>query len=157
QVLAERRTFFQDLGLMRSMESLQSVDAVVVSPIFRLNDELAGVLYGVRLSRGRLQGIKITAMEAQLVQVLAAVASANLARTEATKARTQFEQFFSPELVRELEQNPRMLEGQRLDVTILMSDLRGFSTLSEKLGPEDTCSLVRDVMEKQSEQIVKHG
>ena len=64
QVLAERRTFFQDLGLMRSMESLQSVDAVVVSPIFRLNDELAGVLYGVRLSRGRLQGIKITAMEA---------------------------------------------------------------------------------------------
>lgn len=157
QVLHERRTFFQDLGLMRSQESLQSVDAVVVSPIFRLNDELAGVLYGVRLSRGRLQGIKITALEAQLVQVLAAAAGANLARTEATKTRVQFEQFFSPELVRELEHNPRLLEGQKIDVTILMSDLRGFSTLSERLGPEDTCRLVRDVMERQSVRIIEQG
>src|SRR5262249_39186820 len=57
QVLAERRTFFQDLGLMRSQESLQRIDAVVVSPIFRLDDEIAGVLYGLRHSRGRLQGV----------------------------------------------------------------------------------------------------
>jgi adenylate cyclase len=42
-------------------------------------------------------------------------------------------------------------------VTILMSDLRGFSTLSERLGPQDTCRLVRDVMERLSERIVEYG
>jgi adenylate cyclase len=157
QVLAERRTFFQDLALMRSSESLQRVDAVVVSPIFRMNEELAGVLYGLRLSRGRLSNVKITPLEAQLVQLLAAAAGANLARAEATRTRTQFEQCFSPELIRELESNPALMEGQQLDVTILMSDLRGFSTLSERLGPEETCRLVRDVMERQTEQIVAQG
>jgi adenylate cyclase len=33
------------------------------------------------------------------------------------------------------------------EVTILCSDIRGFSGLSQKLGPADTCRLVRDVMD----------
>ncbi len=38
-----------------------------------------------------------------------------------------------------------------------MSDLRGFSTLSERLGPQDTCKLVRDLMERLSERIVEQS
>jgi adenylate cyclase len=88
---------------------------------------------------------------------LAAAIGANLARTTATKTRVQFEQFFSPELVRELERDPNMLEGRNKEVTILVSDLRDFSGLSEKLGPQDTCRLIRDVMERFSSRIVEHG
>ena len=157
QVLAGKQTFYQDLALMKSQESLMSVDAVVASPIFGLQDEVVGVLYGLRRGHGRIKGVKIRPLEAQLVQLLAAAAGANLARTVATRMRTQFEQFFSPELVRELARDPTLLEGRGQEVTILMSDLRGFSTLSEQLGPQDTCRLVRDVMERQSERIVEHS
>jgi adenylate cyclase len=69
----------------------------------------------------------------------------------------QFEQFFSPELVRELEHNPNLLEGRTQDVTVLFSDLRGYTALSQRLGAENTCRLVRDVMERLSERIVEHG
>src|SRR5438105_11642165 len=97
-----------------------------------------------RARGGRLKGCKIRTIEAQMVQLLAAAVGANLARTMATHTRTQFEQFFSSELVRELARDPKMLEGRNREVTILVSDLRGFSTLSEKLGPQDTCRLIRD-------------
>jgi len=156
QVLAEKQTFYQDLALMKSQESLKSVDAVVVSPIFALEDEVVGALYGMRRG-GRVKAGKVHSLEAQLVQLLAAAVGANLARSAATRTRTQFEQFFSADLVRELTRDPRMLEGRGQDVTILVSDLRGFSTISEKLGPQDTCRLVRDIMERLSERVAEHA
>ncbi len=111
----------------------------------------------MRVIRGRAVGVKIRPLEAQLVQLLAAAVAANLARTAATRTRTQFDQFFSPALVRELERDPALLEGRSQEATILMSDLRGFSSLSERLGPQDTCKLIRDVMEKLSERIVEQA
>src|SRR5207302_11454204 len=72
----------------RSSDLLRTVDAVVASPMFGLNDELEGVLYGLRQSRGRGPGNKISQFEAQLVQLLAAAVGTNLARGEATRTRT---------------------------------------------------------------------
>src|SRR5262249_53982655 len=139
-------------------ESLQNIDAVVASPIFGLQgDEVVGAVYGSRKSRPRMKSGGIRPLEAQLVQLLAGAIGANLARATATKTRVQFEQIFSPELVRELERDPNLLEGRNQEVTILMSDLRGFSRFSEKLGPLDTCRLIRDVMERLSNRIVEHS
>jgi adenylate cyclase len=155
-VYTERRTFYQDLGALKAQESLRNIDSIVASPIFGVHDEVVGVLYGLRHGRGRIQALGIRPLEAQVVQLLAAAVGANLTRTEAARTRVQFEQFFSPELVRELEHSPDLLDGRSQEVTILVSDLRAFSSLSERLGPADTCSLVRDVMEVLSECIVDH-
>lgn len=154
-VLQEKRTFFQSLKDSKlQAESLQSLDAVVASPIFGLNDDIPGVLYGVRTYRGR-GGIK--PLEAQIVQLLAGALGANLVRSNAIKTRTQFEQFFSPELVRELERDPNLLEGRNQELTVLFGDIRGFTPMSEKLGPELTCRVVRSVMERLTDRIVAHG
>jgi adenylate cyclase len=142
---------------MKALESLKSVEAVVVSPIFGLEDEVVGALYGLRWGGGPMKGCKVQPLEAQLVQLLAAAVGANLARTAATRLRTQLEQFFPAGQVGELARDPGLLEGRGQDVTVLMSDLRGFSALSERLGPRDTCRLVRDIMERLSERVVEHG
>jgi adenylate cyclase len=156
-VAKSRRTFYQDLErLTREAASLLMVEAAVAAPIFGLHDEIAGVLYGVR-GRGLTARGPINALEAQLVQLLAAAAGSNLARSMAIRTRVQFEQFFSPELVRELEQNPALLEGRSQEITLVFSDLRGFTRLSQRLGAEHTCRIVRDVMEHLSEQIVAQG
>jgi adenylate cyclase len=156
-VVRERRTFYQDMEAMKlDSISLVDLDAVVVSPIFDLQNEVAGVLYGSRSLSGKGKA-KIRPLEAQMVQLLAAGVTDNLARTAATKTRSQFEQFFSPQLVRELERDPTMLEGRNQEVTILVSDLRGFTNLSERLGAEMSCRIVRDVMERFSEQIMSQG
>ncbi len=161
-VVEERRTFYQASALPQAtttetMASLADLEAVVSSPIFDARDQVVGALYG---SRKRTPGgteLGIGHLEAQVVQLLASAVGAGLARlekeSEATKLRVQFEQFFSPSLAQELQRNPRLLEGQEREITVLFCDIRGFSRLAEKLGPSDTCRLVSDVMDRLVDRI----
>jgi adenylate cyclase len=157
RVLAERRTFYQNLAALVDLTaSMAGLESVVASPVFGLHDDVTGALYGVRLFQGRGL-VSVKPLQAQLVQLLAAAVGANQARTAALRTRFQFEQFFSPELVRRLERDSALLEDRTQDVTILASDLRGFVRLGEKLGAQTTCRLIRDMMEHLSEWIVQFG
>lgn len=95
------------------------------------------------------------------MQVLAASVAAGQARqqreAESGRTRVQFEQFFSAELAQELQRNPALLEGQEREITVLSSDIRGFSRLSERLGPHHTCELVADVMDRLTNCVRAHG
>lgn len=156
-VLQKRKTFYQDLRqLQNGGESLMSLSAAVVSPIFGVKGEVIGALYGVRMKSAVLVG-GITNLEAQVVQALASILGGSMAREQAIRSRIQFEQFFSQDLVRELENNPDLLKGRLQDVTVLFSDLRGFTALSGRLAPQDICALLQDVMEVLSEQIQLAG
>ena len=158
RVLAERRTWFQSPTGSTRAASLMQVESVVASPIFDRNEKIIGVVYGSRdvRSQSRKQGIQ--PLEAQVVQLLASAVSSGLARvdkeTEAARMRVQFEQFSSPELVRELQQNPNLLEGNQRDISVLFSDIRGFSQMSQRLGPRRTYELVSDVMDSLTDQIL---
>jgi adenylate cyclase len=163
-VLAERRTFYQAsaAGNTQTSESLQGVEAVVASPIFGPEENIVGAVYGSRSQYDRVsRTIGIGPLEAQVVQLLASAAGAGLARlerdAEAMRQRVQFEQFVSADVARELHRNPRLLEGQEREVTIMFSDIRGFSRLSEKLGPRDTCKLVAQVMDRLTNRIREFG
>jgi adenylate cyclase len=155
-VVAQRQTFYEDLKQLSVEASLSKLEAAVAAPVFGLNEDVVGVLYGGR-TQGPMARGGIQPLEAQLVQLLAAAVGANLARVTALRTRVQFEQFFSPDLVRELERDPNLLEGRSQEVTVLFSDLRGFTTLSQRLGAQTTCRLVRDMMERLSDRIVEHG
>ncbi|HEX5271096.1 MAG TPA: adenylate/guanylate cyclase domain-containing protein, partial [Gemmataceae bacterium] len=155
-VVTERRTFYQGRasGDLPPTESLAGIEAVVASPFFDTSGNVVGVLYGSRARLLRLRGPGISNLEAQVVQVLASTLGAGLARLEreaaAARLRVQFEQFFSPALARELERDPKLLEGRQREVTVLFSDIRGFSRLAERLAPTapaDLCRLVAEVMD----------
>ena len=156
-VVKEARTFYQDLCEFDMAQSLQDITAAVVSPIIGVEGEVAGAIYGTRTRGATDETRMITPLEAQVVQLLAALVGANMARAVASRTRIHFEQFFSRELVQELEHNPDLLEGREQDVTILVSDLRGFSAVSERLGARKTCQLIRDMMERLSHWILEYG
>ena len=90
-------------------------------------------------------------------KVAAAAVGAGLEREEqrekAIRNQVQFEQFFSPELARELAADASLLEGREREVTMLFSDVRNFSRISEKLGPKRTFVMMQEVMELQSVRI----
>jgi adenylate cyclase len=155
-VASQRKTFFDDMNQLGLSASLLDIESGVASPIFGLREDVVGVLYGVRAQQGLARRGAIEPLEAQLVQLLAAAVGANLARSMAQRTRVQFEQFFSPDLARELERDEKMLEGRTDEVTVLFSDLRGFTPLAERLGAHKTCHLLRDMMERLSERIVEH-
>jgi adenylate cyclase len=161
RVVAERRTFYQAQADFPVAESLTGVEAVVASPVFGAADHVVGALYGSRgRSARRLRDFGIGALQAQVVQLLASAVGAGLARLEreadATRLRVQLEQFVTPALARELERDPRLLDGRRRQVTVLFSDIRGFSRLAERLvaaEPADVCRLVAEVMDCLTEHV----
>jgi adenylate cyclase len=162
RVLRERRTFYQGAGLPGTADSLAGVKMIVASPVLdATGEEVLGAVYGVRLLRDDVRTAEIRPLHAQLVQVISAAAGAGIARinqeTEASRQRVQFEQFFSRELAGELDRNPELLSGQDREVTILVSDVRGFSRIAEKLGPRQTCLLMGDVLECLTSQIHAAG
>jgi adenylate cyclase len=157
KVMREGRTFFENVAAMAlEAESLRSIAVALVSPIFGLRDEVIGVLYGTRVWRGT-GPITIRPIDAHVVQLLAATIGAHLTRTAALRTRFQFEQFFSAELVRELERNPDLLEGREQEVTILVSDLRDSTQIVERADAVTSCRLVRDVMERLTDCIAAEG
>jgi adenylate cyclase len=154
EVVRRRRTFYQNLPAASVRESLVNVEAVVAAPVLDKNQEVIAVVYGSRGLGTSPEGGVIRPLEAQIVQVLAAAVGAGLARqekqAEAEACQIRFAQFFSERLARALENDPHLLEGRLREVTILFSDVRNYSRISEQLGPRETVRLMQDVMELQS-------
>jgi adenylate cyclase len=151
RVLAERRTFWKSPGAGAKLEgsSLLNVRAVVAAPILGRNEEVIGVLYGDRRQAGgRMQAI--TRLEALLAEVLAGGVAAGLARVEqeaaALRTRVLFSQFFTPGLALHLTGQEDLLTGRDTEVSVLVCDIRGFSKVSERLGPAKTVEWINAVM-----------
>jgi adenylate cyclase len=162
EVQRERRTFFQTFKDTDLGQSLIGLEAVVASPIFDERDSIVGVVYGsrdMRVASGLTRGIE--PLEAQFVQLLAGAVSAGLARVsreaEAARVRVQFEQFFSAELARALERDPEILAAKDRELTLLFTDLRGFSKISERIGASETYRLLGDILDRLTNQIMDHG
>ena len=160
-VLRDRRTYYDSPSGPDLAQSLLSLECVVASPIFDPQGQVAGVVYGSRDLRRAPSGRGITPLEAQVVQLLAGAVSAGLARldqeAEAARLRVQFEQFFSPKLASELERNPRLLDATEREITVLFSDVRGFSSLSERLGARRTYEMIGDLLDGLTKQVLAHG
>ena len=77
---------------------------------------------------------------------------------EKRRVRNLFSRFISPEMVSQLieTQNIDSL-NRRTELTILFSDIRGFTTISEKLTPEEVVSLLNPYLAAMTNVIHKHG
>ena len=152
RVREEKRTFWQvPDSVAADAESVRNVEAIVAAPILDRHGQFLGVLYGERrASNGAVLAEPIGELEAMFVEVLAGGLAAGLARLEqeqaALAARVQFEQFFTPQLARQLARQPDLLEGRDTEVSLLFCDIRGFSRISERVGPAKTVEWINAVL-----------
>jgi adenylate cyclase len=56
---------------------------------------------------------------------------------EKRKVRSAFGQYLSPEVIRRLLVNPRLVEPKKTEITVMFSDIRGFTSIAEKLDPQE--------------------
>jgi adenylate cyclase len=77
---------------------------------------------------------------------------------EKRRVRSLFELFISPEMVGQLiDQGVEAMRGKRAELTILFSDIRGFTTMSEKMTPEELVATLNEYLGVMTDVIHRHG
>ena len=73
--------------------------------------------------------------------------------------KKQFEHYLDPRQVKQLQDNPELLKlgGEKKYCTFLFTDVRGFTSLSEKLDPEEVTDIMNRVLTEQVNCIQAHG
>jgi adenylate cyclase len=73
--------------------------------------------------------------------------------------KKQFEHYLDPRQVKQLQDNPSLLKlgGEKKEATFLFTDVRGFTSLSEKLQPEQVTELMNQALTIQSNAVQEHG
>jgi adenylate cyclase len=78
---------------------------------------------------------------------------------ERERIRKTFESYVAPAVVQEMLKHPEQLRlgGERREISILFTDIRGFTTMSENLDPEALVSLLHDFLNPMSNIIINQG
>jgi adenylate cyclase len=70
-----------------------------------------------------------------------------------------FRHYLSGEVIEKILHDPKHLQlgGEKRELTILFTDLAGFSTFSEKLGPVELTALLNDYLSEMTDIILEEG
>jgi len=73
--------------------------------------------------------------------------------------KKQFEHYLDPRQVKLLQNNPNLLKlgGEKRVCTFLFTDVRGFTSLSEQLEPEQVTEIMNKALTIQSNAVKEHG
>jgi adenylate cyclase len=74
------------------------------------------------------------------------------------KVRTAFQQYIPPGVISQLMKNPEQLTlgGEERELTIMFSDIRGFTALSERLSPLELTSFLNSYTDEMTDIIFRH-
>ena len=78
---------------------------------------------------------------------------------ERERIRKTFESYVAPAVVQEMLKHPEQLRlgGERREISVLFTDIRGFTTMSENLDPEALVKLLHDFLNPMSNIIINQG
>jgi adenylate cyclase len=125
-------------------------------------DEVKGIMF--LDSRERVAAF--TTKDLEVLSAIAAQASVALENSEYARAlereaeqRAQLSRFLSPALVEQAARGALELAkgGQLTELTILFSDIRGFTSMSEKLPAQEVVTVLNDYFELMVDVLFEHG
>ncbi|HXW97830.1 MAG TPA: adenylate/guanylate cyclase domain-containing protein [Gemmatimonadales bacterium] len=141
---------------------LQSVRSAMCIPLMASAEQVLGILYVDNLTATN----SFNDEDLQFLIAfggLAAIAIKNSRFAEQIQreamVRSNFERYFAPNVAAEIaqQQGAVKLGGDKRPVTILFSDIRGFTSMSEHMSPDSIASLLSDYFTEMVDIIFTHG
>jgi adenylate cyclase len=140
----------------------QSVRCAMCSPLMASGDQILGLLYVDSVTAAN----SFSDEDLQFLVAFSGLAAigirnsryAEQVRREAL-VRSNFERYFAPNVASEIAQQDAAvpLGGDRRPVTILFSDIRGFTSMAESMGPDAIAQLLTEYFSEMVEIIFEHG
>ena len=75
---------------------------------------------------------------------------------EKRKVRGAFGQYVSPEVIRRLLEEPESVRPKKTSITVLFSDIRGFTTISESLDAQEMADLLNDYLTEMTQIVFEN-
>jgi adenylate cyclase len=75
---------------------------------------------------------------------------------EKRRIRTAFGQYLSPEVIRRLLLNPQLVEPRKTEITVMFSDIRGFTSISENLDAQDLALFLNRYLSDMTRIVFAH-
>jgi adenylate cyclase len=140
----------------------QSVRSAMCSPLMAAGDRILGLLYVDSVTAAN----SFSDEDLQFLVAFSGLAAigirnsryAEQIRREAL-VRSNFERYFAPNIAAEIAQQEAgvPLGGERRPITILFSDIRGFTSMAESMGPDAIAQLLTEYFSEMVEIIFEHG
>jgi adenylate cyclase len=79
--------------------------------------------------------------------------------TQEQREKRRLSRFFSPDVVAEIvrHKDDAKLAANRRRMTVLFSDIRGFTSMSEKMQPEEVVAFLREYLTVMTQAVFNHG
>ncbi len=75
---------------------------------------------------------------------------------EKRRVRGAFQQYLSPAVIRLLLDDPEQIRPRKRNISVMFTDIRGFTTLSEKLDAQVLAHLLNDYLTEMTKIIIRH-
>jgi adenylate cyclase len=141
---------------------IQSVRSAMCTPLMGTDQHVLGILYVDNLTAPH--SFADEDLEFLIAfGSLAAVGIENSRRSERLRREalvlSNFQRYFAPNLAAQIakQETAVQLGGQKRSVVIFFSDIRGFTTMSETMGPDDIATLLTEYFTEMVEIVFEHG
>jgi adenylate cyclase len=140
----------------------QSVRSAMCSPLMASGDRVLGLLYVDSVTAANSfsdEDLQFLVAFSGLVAIgIRNSRYAEQVRREAL-VRSNFERYFAPNIAAEIAQQDTVvpLGGERRPITILFSDIRGFTAMAESMGPDAIARLLTEYFSEMVEIIFEYG
>lgn len=141
------------------------VQSALCAPLLGTQGAALGVLYLDNVDRDSLGVQPFTEEDLEFLTAfsgMVAVAIENSRLIERVKREaivlSNFQRYFAPDLARQIaEQEEVQLGGAKRPVVVLFSDIRGFTSLSERMSPDEIAHLLTEYFTDMVEIVFEHG
>ena len=141
---------------------MQRVRSAMCGPLIGSEERVLGVLYVDNLTTAHRFGEE----DLEFLIAFAGIAGVAIENSQfadrirrETLARSNFERFFAPGLAARIASSPDAVKlgGEKRNVAVLFSDIRGFTALSETMTPEEIATLLSEYFTEMVECVFRNN
>ena len=141
---------------------MQRVRSAMCGPLIGSEERVLGVLYVDNLTTAH----RFSEEDLEFLIAFAGIAGVAIENSQfadrirrETLARSNFERFFAPGLAARIASSPDAVKlgGEKRQVAVLFSDIRGFTALSETMTPEEIASLLSEYFTEMVECVFRNN